>query len=158
MRQTARHVLSFALIVSSAWIIGGPANPAQAGASGQRVRVLSLAAAAALSGAVPTLARDAATLAPIVQLTPASGPGGSTVHVDGCCWTGFNPRPTVAFRDSHGTITNFGMAVLVTCHGYLQCEFALDIVIPVDAAAGVGHVRMTRGTPSTSGIAQFTVT
>ena len=159
MRGSARHVVSFALIVSSAWIIGGPANPAQAEAPGQRVRVLTLATATAPSGAVPTSApRDGATVRPNVQVNPAGGPGGSTVHVDGCCWTYVRPAPTVAFRDSQGTITDFGPAVLVGCHGYFQCEFALDIVIPSDAAAGVGRVRMTRGSTSTSRIASFTVT
>jgi hypothetical protein len=94
--------------------------------------------------------------APRVSAYPSQGPGETKVHVDGCCWTYINPKPTVVFRDAHGATAGYGNAALVACHGYFACEFDLDIVIPGDAAVGLGHVRMVRGT--IWGTANFTVT
>jgi hypothetical protein len=114
---------------------------------------------AVATGAVASSPAGASTPArPKVQVNPDQGPPGSIVHVVGCCWLYAHPAPVVIFRDVAGTKTNFGQADLVGCHGYFQCEFAKDIVIPSDAAAGIGHVRMTRGTRASSGRAEFTVT
>jgi hypothetical protein len=127
---------------------------------GQLARVLvvmAVATGAVASGVASTPAGAAAPERPTVQLTPDHGPPGTTVHVVGCCWTYVRPAPVVIFTDAVGTKTNFGPAEVVGCHGYFQCEFAKDIVIPSDAATGIGHVKMTRGTRATSGRAKFTV-
>jgi len=88
-----------------------------------------------------------------VRVNPIQGPGGTSVHVKGCCWRA-GESVTVTFRDAGGTRYGWGSAKVGTgCH--LSCRY-LDIGIPAHAAVGAGFVKMYSFTKA--GKTTFTVT